>query len=117
MPRSVAAYLADIVEACDAIDAVLEGIDLAAYLNRRAVRSSVEREFILIGEAVAGLRRLAPKLAAGITDARVIIGFRNVLTHAYAAVDDDAVYGVATEDLAALRRECADLLARVDSTE
>lgn len=54
---------------------------------------------------------------ADITDARVIIGFRNVLTHEYAAVDDDAVYGVATEDLATLRRECADLLARADATE
>ena len=115
MPRSVAAYLVDILEACDAIESVLENVDLGAYRSRRAVRSSVEREFILIGEAVASLRRLAPELAAGITDARVIVGFRNVLTHEYAAVDDDAVYGVATEDMAQLRRECASLLARVET--
>ncbi len=115
MPRSVAAYLVDNLEACDAIEAVLEGVDLAAYQSRRALRSSVEREFILIGEAVASLRRLAPELAACITDARVIVGFRNVLTHECAAVDDDAVYGVATEDLATLREECADLLARVEA--
>lgn len=115
MPRSVAAYLVDVVAACDAIESVLEDVDLAAYRSRRAIRSSVEREFILIGEAVASLRRLAPELAARITDARVIVGLRNVLTHEYAAVDDDAVYGVATEDLATLRRECASLLARVES--
>ena len=114
MPRSAAAYLADVLEACDAIEAVLEGVDLAAYRTQRAVRSSVEREFIIIGEAVAGLRRVAPELAANITDARVIVGFRNVLTHEYAAVDDDAVYGVATEDLTTLRRECASLLARAE---
>ena len=82
-----------------------------------ALRSSVEREFILIGEAVASRRRLAPELAAGITDARVIVGFRNVLTHEYAAVDEDAVYGVATEDLATLRLESASLLANVESAE
>ena len=66
---------------------------------------------------MASLRRLAPELAARITDARVIVGFRNVLTHEYAAVDDDALYGVATEDLATLRRECASLLANVESAE
>jgi uncharacterized protein with HEPN domain len=32
MPRSVAAYLADIIDACDAIDRVLEGIDVRAYV-------------------------------------------------------------------------------------
>jgi len=52
MPRRVAAYLLDSLEACDAIESVLVGVDLAAYQSRRAVRSSVEREF-LIGEAVA----------------------------------------------------------------
>jgi uncharacterized protein with HEPN domain len=117
MPRSAAAYLADVLEACDAIESVLEGVDLSAYRAHRAVRSSVEREFIIIGEAVAGLRRVAPELAANITDARVIVGFRNVLTHEYAAVDDDAVYGVATEDLATLRRECASLLAQAEPAE
>ena len=64
--------------------------------------------------AVRHHRRVAPELAANITDARVIVGFRNVLTHEYAAVDDDAVYGVATEDLTTLRRECASLLARAE---
>jgi uncharacterized protein with HEPN domain len=115
MPRSVAAYLVDVLEACDAIESVLEDVDLDAYKSRRAIRSSVEREFTLIGEAVASIRRPAPELAARITDARVIVGFRNVLTHEYAAVDDDAVYGVATEDLATLREECADLLAWVEA--
>jgi uncharacterized protein YutE (UPF0331/DUF86 family) len=47
----------------------------------------------------------------------VIVGLRNVLTHEYAAVDDDAVYGVATEDLATLRRECTSLLASGEPAE
>ena len=113
MPRSIAAYLADILEACDAIDDVLREIDLNAYASQRAIRSSVEREFIILGEAVAGLRRMAPELAAEITDAKVIVGFRNVLTHNYAGVDDEAVYGVATQDLRLLRKECTELLTRV----
>lgn len=36
----------------------------------------------------------------------MIVGFRNLLTHDYAAVDDETVFGVAAEDLPVLREEC-----------
>jgi uncharacterized protein with HEPN domain len=110
MPRSVIAYLADILDACDAIEAVLASVDLATYKKERAIRSSVEREFILIGEAVASIRRLEPGLVDSISNARIIVGFRNILTHDYASVDDETVFGVATSDLPLLRGECAALL-------
>ncbi len=116
MPRSVAAYLADVIEACDAIAAVLDGVDLRSYVSQRSIRSSVERELIIIGEAVAGIRRATPELVERITDARLIVGLRNVLAHDYAAVDDDAVYGVATQDLGVLRRQCAELLDRFEAS-
>ena len=114
MPRSVAAYLSDIVDACDAVEAVLAGVDLVTYQETRAVRSSVEREFILVGEAVAAIRRLDPQAAQGISHARKIVGFRNLLAHEYAAVDDETVFGFATDDLPWLRRECAALLDGVE---
>lgn len=52
MPRSTAAYLADIVAACDAVAEVLAGVDLGTYCARRPIRSAVEREFTVIGEAI-----------------------------------------------------------------
>lgn len=110
MPRSAAAYLADIIEACDAIEAVLLGVDLVAYREARSTRSSVEREFIIIGEAVGVLSRIAPDLFAEISHARIVVGFRNLLTHDYAAVDDETVFDVAAEDIPVLRKECAALL-------
>jgi uncharacterized protein with HEPN domain len=113
MPRSVAVYLADILDACDSIEAVLTGVDLATYLKERAIRSAVEREFILVGEAIAAIRRLEPELTESVSHARMIVGFRNVLTHDYAAVDDETVFGAATADLPLLRDECAGLLKRV----
>jgi uncharacterized protein with HEPN domain len=76
----------------------------------------VEREFIIIGEAVAGTRRSTPELAVRITDARVSVGFRNVLAYDDAAVDDEAVYGVATQDLRLLREERTDLLREVEGS-
>ena len=62
MPRDERAYLSDILEACQAITAAVEGMDLSAYQSTRLVRSSVEREFIIIGEAVAALSRIAPTI-------------------------------------------------------
>jgi uncharacterized protein with HEPN domain len=117
MPRSVAAYLADIVDACDAIAAVLADVDLRIYQQRRATRSAVEREFILIGEAVSSIRRLRPEIATDISNSRMIVGFRNLLAHDYAAVDDETVLGFATDDLPLLRRECAELLRRLQGAD
>jgi len=114
MPRSVPAYLVDILDACDSIASILDGVDLDTYLGTREKRSAVEREFIIIGEAVAALRREAPELVGDISHARLIVDFRNILTHDYAAIDDETVYELARADLPELRRECEILLSRAD---
>lgn len=110
MPRSALAYLVDIVEACDGIALALHGIDLAGYEGDRVIRSAVEREFIIIGEAVNSLARLDPELAARISHARKIVGFRNQLAHDYAAIADETVWAIASRDVPVLRGECAALL-------
>jgi uncharacterized protein with HEPN domain len=117
MSRSVAAYLADIVDACEAITEVLAGVDLAVYSARRPIRSAVEREFTVIGEAVAALGRQDPTLAAGISHARLIVGFRNRLVHEYPQIDDEAVYSIAQHDVPILRVECAGLLEQVEDAD
>ena len=70
MPRDPRAYLKDILDACAAIQAAVEGRSFADYEGNRLVRSAVEREFIIIGEASAALARLAPEQFAGISRAR-----------------------------------------------
>lgn len=112
MRHEPAAYLADIIDACAAIEAVLAGLGLADYLELRSVRSAVEREFIIIGEAVRRLGQIAPDLFAAIPESRRIIGFRNVLTHDYAGVDDESVFEYARTDIVELRRVCSTLLKK-----
>jgi uncharacterized protein YutE (UPF0331/DUF86 family) len=46
----------------------------------------------------------------GQLQSRRIIGFRNVLTHDYAGVDDESVFGYARADIVELRRVCTVLL-------
>jgi uncharacterized protein with HEPN domain len=114
MQRDSRAYLADIIESCDAISTALSGMKIDDYLSNRLVRSSVEREFTIIGEAVLTLSKKAPDIFAFITNARRIIDFRNRLTHEYPTVDDELVWAVAKVDLQVLRRECEALVSQVD---
>jgi uncharacterized protein with HEPN domain len=116
MQREVRAYVLDIVEACDAIALAVHDLKLDEYKTDRLIRSSVEREFITIGEAVAALRQLAPDVFARITQANQIVDFRNQLTHGYMTVNDTIVWGIAVRDAPLLRRECAGLLSQLDES-
>jgi uncharacterized protein with HEPN domain len=118
MPRSPFAYLADIVEACDAIEGYLVGVDIDTYRSTRSIRAAVEREFILVGEAVASLTRLEPSLAGGISHARRIVDFRNQLAHEYPSINDAVVWAIADDEVPVLREECRLILAdRGDDVE
>ena len=77
MPLDQRAYLADIIESCDAIQIATRSLNLQGYQENRLARSSVEREFIIVGEAVAALGRIAPEVFSAITRARRIVDFRN----------------------------------------
>jgi uncharacterized protein with HEPN domain len=114
MPRSALAYLADIIDSCRLIEDFLRGVDQAAYLQSDEKRSAIERQLLIIGEAVAALRRQSPELAESISQANFIVGFRNVLAHDYAAVDDQSVYATAVGDIPGLLMECEALLERAD---
>ncbi len=105
------------MDSCDAIAAAVRDLDLAAYQGSRLVRSSVEREFIIIGEAVAALARVSPEAFAAITHARRIVDFRNQLTHEYPTVDDALVWAIVETDVPRLRQECAALMERFESRD
>ena len=109
MPRDERAHLADIIDACDAITVAVHDLDLEAYETNRLVRSSVEREFIIIGEAIAALARNFPSAFGLITPARRIVDFRNQLTHAYRTVDNALVWAIIDHDVPLLRRESRSL--------
>lgn len=113
MPRSALAYLSDIVDACQAIGRFLSDVDYPSYREAELVRSGVERQLILIGEAMGALRRLDPSLAARIEHAGRIIGFRNLLAHDYPSVNHAVVWVIATDEVPALLAQCRALLVEV----
>ena len=76
------------------------------------LRSAVERQFGIVGEALARLAKDSPQITAAIPDHAKIIAFRNILIHGYAAVDDRIVWGVIENYLAALKSKVEELLAQ-----
>ena len=101
--RSAAKYLWDARRAAERIARFTAGRSFDDYLADDMLRAAVERQFEVIGEAFAGLRRADPALASTIPDLPRIVAFRNVLVHGYATVDDRLVWGVVERDLAGLR--------------
>ena len=63
------------------------------------------------------LIRRDPALAARISHARLIVGFRNRLVHEYPQIDDEAVYAIAPHDAPVLRAECAALVEQVGDAD
>ena len=58
------------------------------------MRAATERQFEIMGEALTGLRRVDPDLAASVPDLPRIIAFRNILIHNYAEIDDSRAWEV-----------------------
>ncbi|MGI8815584.1 MAG: HepT-like ribonuclease domain-containing protein [Pseudonocardia sp.] len=76
---------------------------MADYELDELVRSAVERQLEIVGEALNQLAKIDPQRAARVPELRQIVDFRNVLIHGYAAVDDALVWRAAADKLPALR--------------
>jgi uncharacterized protein with HEPN domain len=113
----VAKHLWDARRAADRIARFTAGRTFRDYLADEMLRAAVERQFEIIGEALAGLRRVDPARAATITDLPRIVAFRNILIHAYATMDDRLVWEVIEHDLAGLRESLARLLSEAEGKE
>jgi len=103
MVRDPQAYLWDVRESADAIASYVLGKTLQDDRAERVLRSAVEREFEIIGEALNQLSRIAPDLASCIPELPRAVAFRNLLIHGYAVVDDATVWRTAHDDMPSLR--------------
>lgn len=92
-PESVQ-YLDDSEKAARLILEFVTGRALADYESDIFLRSAVDRQFLIVGEALTRIRRDEPDLLDTITDSRRIITFRNILAHDYSRVLDLTVWEI-----------------------
>jgi uncharacterized protein with HEPN domain len=81
--RDARSFLWDVREAADAIQGFVQGCGVNDYTTDLLLRSAVERQFQIIGEALSQLAKIDATPAARIPDLRRIVGFRNFLIHGY----------------------------------
>lgn len=103
-------YLYDVQQATELIRTFTSDKTVTDYEGDALLRSAVERQFEIIGEALAQLARLDQALAARITDCRRIIAFRNILIHGYAGIDPKIAWDIVESKLPTLLREVLVLL-------
>jgi uncharacterized protein with HEPN domain len=103
-------YLFDILQACDHLESFTAGKDFRDYTADVMLRSAVERQFEILGEALRQALRLEPSLSGRISETSRIVAFRNRLIHGYASVSSEVVWGVLEGNLPTLRREVRSLL-------
>ena len=115
MKLETAKYLWDIRRAAGLLVEFTRGKTFADYEGDVMLRSAVERQFTIIGEAMNGLARIDEATAGRITHYQRIIAFRNVLIHGYATADNQEVWDVIDADIPTLIREVDGLLAEYDA--
>ena len=110
MPPRNKALLFDMQHAALGIATYVEGKTLEDYLRDEMLRSAVERQFEIIGEAITRLRKFDPSIAARISEYDRIVAFRNVLIHGYDQIDHATTWRIVQEKLPTLQRELDELL-------
>lgn len=110
MRRDARCYLWDALNAAEAVQSFLRGKTYEAFVEDDLLRSAVERQLQIIGEALSQLAKLDPQIADNIPELRRIIAFRNILVHGYAAIDYGTVWRLIEDKLPELQSNLTMLL-------
>lgn len=103
-------YLYDIVRATASVIDFTLGKAYSDYAFDLLLRSAVERQLEIIGEALAQLARTDAAVVSQISEYQRIIAFRNILIHGYSEIDNRIVWNVVELKLPVLKNEVDALL-------
>lgn len=110
MQAEVAKRLIDALEATRRIQAFTAGQTFADFSSSDLVRSAVERQFGIVGEALGKAMAVEPALELQNPGLRRIVGLRNRLIHGYDSVDDEIVWDIVQSKLIPLSADLERLL-------
>jgi len=110
MQPDIRRFLYDIQLACEALIEFTRNRSLDNYQDDLLLRSGVERQIEIIGEALNQASKIDPTLAEEINGFRQIINLRNVIVHGYASIENETIWGILQNDLPALHEQVRKLL-------
>jgi uncharacterized protein with HEPN domain len=97
--------LHDAIGAIEAATQFIGDISLDGYEASLLLRSAVERQLEILGEACTRLSKEEATLISRIPACRLAIGLRNRIIHGYDSVDDETVYRTVKDHLPGLRAD------------
>jgi len=110
MRLEVQKWLYDILISIESINEFVGDIRMfEAYEADKKTRRSVEREIMIIGEAINRIRNIDPDI--NITHIQQIVATRNRVAHAYDAVNNAMIWGIVINHLPNLKMEIEAILA------
>lgn len=102
--------LEDVRQAAELILQFTAGKSFADYDGDALLRSGVERQFEIIGEAVNRLSKIDLDVVESLPDTPRLVAFRNILIHGYDIVDNHVVWDVIQNNLVPLHAQVVLLL-------
>jgi uncharacterized protein with HEPN domain len=103
-------YLYDIARAAKLALGFIAGKSFSDYSADVMLRSAVERQLEIVGEALAQLAKADLTVASQIGEYQRIIAFRNILIHGYAEIDHRIVWNVLELKLPVVLHQASSLL-------
>lgn len=114
MQRDPRVLLHDVNQAIERLRRFTHDRSFSDYRSDELLKSAVERQLSIIGEALWRLRSSDATTAAEIRDVDRIVAFRHVLVHGYTAVDDRLVWGIIESRIGDLEEDTKCLLAELE---
>ena len=117
MQRDARCYLWDALRAAESAQAFVRGKTYEAFIEDDLLRSAVERQLEIIGEALSQLAKVDPRIAGNVAELPCIIAFRKILVYGYAAIDYDTVWRLIDDKLPELQTNLTMLLRAADPSQ
>jgi uncharacterized protein with HEPN domain len=113
MDSYVRDLLSDIVRSIDEINEFSAGLtieDFKQYLSNKMMRRAIERDLIIIGEAMHDIVKVDHTRVMRIKNSRRVIELRNDVVHSYDDLSNEKIWQFIWTELPYLRKEVSHIL-------